>query len=138
RIAAGGTASRRRAAVAGGGPVRDGAALGRSPAAGAGALIKQRRNGPVTAGHIVAIPSWYKSARGSGGGYFRDQALALQAAGWRVAMLAPDLYTPRDLRRGQVAAGRGRRVRVEDDGIETWRRDALVLAPRLPYRNAAI
>src|SRR5438067_2963029 len=88
--------------------------------------------------HIVAIPSWYKSARGSGGGYFRDQALALQAAGWRVAMLAPDLYTPRDLRRGQVAAGRGRRVRVEDDGIETWRRDALVLVPRLPYRNAAI
>ena len=88
--------------------------------------------------HVVAIPSWYKSARGSGGGYFRDQALALQEAGWRVAMLAPDLYTPRDLRRGQVAAGRGRRVRVEDDGIETWRRDALVLAPRLPYRNAAI
>jgi teichuronic acid biosynthesis glycosyltransferase TuaC len=88
--------------------------------------------------HIVAIPSWYKSARGSGGGYFRDQALALQAAGWRVAMLAPDLYTPRDLRRGEVAPGRGRRVRVEDDGVPTWRRDALVLLPRLPYRNAAI
>jgi len=92
----------------------------------------------VTAGHIVAIPSWYKSARGSGGGYFRDQALALQAAGWRVAMLAPDLYTPRDLRRGAVAGGRGRKVRVEDDGVPTWRRDALVLLPRVPYRNAAI
>src|SRR5438067_80555 len=88
--------------------------------------------------HIVAIPSWYKSARGSGGGYFRDQALALQAAGWRVAMLAPDLYTPRDLQRGEVAPGRGRSVRVEDDGVTTWRRDALVLAPRLPYRNAAV
>jgi glycosyltransferase involved in cell wall biosynthesis len=92
----------------------------------------------VTAQHIVAIPSWYKSARGSGGGYFRDQALALQQAGWRVAMLAPDLYTPRDLRRGEVAAGRGRAVRVEDDGVPTWRRDALVMVPRLPYRNAAI
>jgi teichuronic acid biosynthesis glycosyltransferase TuaC len=92
----------------------------------------------VTPGHIVAIPSWYKSARGSGGGYFRDQALALQEAGWRVAMLAPDLYTPRDLRRGDVAPGRGRKVRVENDGVPTWRRDALVLAPRLPYRNAAI
>jgi teichuronic acid biosynthesis glycosyltransferase TuaC len=92
----------------------------------------------VTAGHIVAIPSWYKSARGSGGGYFRDQALALQQAAWRVAMLAPDLYTPRDLRRGEVAPGRGRSARVEDDGIETWRRDALVLVPRLPYRNATI
>jgi glycosyltransferase involved in cell wall biosynthesis len=86
----------------------------------------------------VAVPSWYKSARGSGGGYFRDQALALQAAGWRVAMLAPDLYTPRDLRRGEVAPGRGRNVRVEDDGVPTWRRDALMLVPRLPYRNAAV
>jgi teichuronic acid biosynthesis glycosyltransferase TuaC len=93
-------------------------------------------SGPVTAGHLVAIPSWYKSARGSGGGYFRDQALALQRAGWRVAMLAPDLYTPRDLRRGEVAPGRGRKPRVEDDGVPTWRRDALVLVPRLPYRNA--
>ena len=98
-----------------------------------------RGSGPgASPGHIVAIPSWYKSARGSGGGYFRDQALALQAAGWRVAMLAPDLYTPRDLRRGQVAPGRGRRVRVEDDGVPTWRRDTLVLLPRLPYRNATL
>ena len=84
------------------------------------------------------IPSWYRSARGSGGGYFRDRALALQQAGWRVAMLAPDLYTPRDLRRGEVASGRGPALRVEDDGIETWRRDMLVMLPRLPYRNAAL
>jgi teichuronic acid biosynthesis glycosyltransferase TuaC len=84
------------------------------------------------------IPSWYRSARGSGGGYFRDRALALQRAGWRVAMLAPDLYTPRDLRRGEVASGRGPRIRVEDDGVETWRRDMLVVLPRLPYRNAAL
>ncbi len=84
------------------------------------------------------IPSWYRSARGSGGGYFRDRALALQRAGWRVAMLAPDLYTPRDLRRGEVASGRGPRIRVEDDGVETWRRDMLVVLPRLPYRNAAM
>jgi len=84
------------------------------------------------------IPSWYRSARGSGGGYFRDRALALQRAGWRVAMLAPDLYTPRDFRRGEVASGRGPRIRVEDDGVETWRRDMLVMLPRLPYRNAAL
>jgi glycosyltransferase involved in cell wall biosynthesis len=88
-------------------------------------------------GHLVAIPSWYKSARGSGGGYFRDQALALQRAGWRVAMLAPDIYTPRDLRRGRAPAVRGRVVCVEDDGLPTWRRNALVPVPRLPYRNAA-
>ena len=92
----------------------------------------------MTPGHIVAIPSWYKSARGSGGGYFRDRALALQQAGWRAAMLAPDLYTPRDLRHGDVASERGRSIRVENDGVETWRRDTLVLSPRLPYRNAAL
>jgi glycosyltransferase involved in cell wall biosynthesis len=86
--------------------------------------------------HIVAIPSWYKSARGSGGGYFRDQALALQAAGYRVAMLAPDIFTLRDLRDGRAPPQRGR-LRIEDDGIPTWRRAMLVLAPRLPYRNAA-
>jgi glycosyltransferase involved in cell wall biosynthesis len=88
-------------------------------------------------GHIVGIPSWYKTARGSGGGYFRDQALALQAAGHRVAMLAPDIYTLRDLRRGRRPPGRGR-ARVEHDGIPTWRREMLVLLPRLPYRNAAM
>jgi teichuronic acid biosynthesis glycosyltransferase TuaC len=87
--------------------------------------------------HLVAIPSWYKSARGSGGGYFRDQALALQRAGWRVAMLAPDIYTPRDLRRGEAPAVRGRAFSSDDDGIATWRRNALVPVPRLPYRNAA-
>ncbi len=86
--------------------------------------------------HIVGIPSWYKSARGSGGGYFRDQALALQEAGYRVAMVAPDIYTPRDLRHGRVPPQFGRAVRVEDDGIPTWRREMLVLMPRLPYRNA--
>ena len=107
--------------------------LGRREAEDPGALDRV-----VTPGHIVMIPSWYRSARGSGGGYFRDRALALQRAGWRVAMLAPDLYTPRDLRRGEVASGRGPRIRVEDDGVETWRRDMLVVLPRLPYRNAAL
>ena len=112
--------------------------MGRRAAACTGTCGIASEHARVTPRHILAIPSWYKSARGSGGGYFRDQALALQQAGWQVAMLAPDLYTPRDLRRGEVAPGRGRSVRVEDDGIETWRRDALVLVPRLPYRNAAI
>src|ERR1700693_4505769 len=86
--------------------------------------------------HIVAIPSWYGSARGPGGGYFRDQALALQAAGFRVAMLAPEIHTLRDLRRGRVPAARGRNALVEDDAIPTWRRSGLVVVPRLPYRNA--
>jgi glycosyltransferase involved in cell wall biosynthesis len=86
--------------------------------------------------HIVAIPSWYGSGRGPGGGYFRDQALALQQAGFRVAMLAPEIHTLRDLRQGRAPAARRRQATVEDDGVPTWRRSRLVVVPRLPYRNA--
>jgi glycosyltransferase involved in cell wall biosynthesis len=86
--------------------------------------------------HIVAIPSWYGSGRGPGGGYFRDQALALQQTGFRVAMLAPEIHTFRDLREGRAPAARGRFATVEDDGVPTWRRSRLVVVPRLPYRNA--
>jgi teichuronic acid biosynthesis glycosyltransferase TuaC len=90
----------------------------------------------MPAKHIVGIPSWYGTARGPGGGYFRDQALALQAAGFRVAMLAPDIHTLRDLRRGRAPANRHAGISVEHDGIPTWRRSGLVLLPRAPYRNA--
>jgi teichuronic acid biosynthesis glycosyltransferase TuaC len=86
--------------------------------------------------HIVVIPSWYSSGRGSGGGYFRDQALALQAAGHRVAILAPDIHTRRDLRAGRVSAADARRIVVEQDGVEIYRRTRRVVVPRLPYRNA--
>src|SRR2546423_13737962 len=127
------TASRRCAAAAGGGLVRAGRPLDRRETASSGAL-----DWVVTPGHIVMIPSWYRSARGSGGGYFRDRALALQRAGWRVAMLAPDLYTPRDLRRGEVASGRGPRIRVEDDGVETWRGAKLCRFPARPTPQPAL
>src|SRR5678815_5607889 len=87
--------------------------------------------------HIVAIPSWYSGGRGSGGGYFRDQALALQAAGHRVAILAPDIHTGRDLRAGRVSGEKGRTI-VEHDGIDVYRRTRLVIVPRMPYRNALL
>jgi teichuronic acid biosynthesis glycosyltransferase TuaC len=90
----------------------------------------------MPAQHIVAIPSWYGSGRGPGGGYFRDQALALQQAGFRVAMLAPEIHTFRDLREGRAPAARGRQATAEDDGLPTWRRSRLVVVPRVPYRNA--
>jgi glycosyltransferase involved in cell wall biosynthesis len=83
--------------------------------------------------HIVVIPSWYSSGRGSGGGYFRDQALALQAAGHRVAILAPDIHTRRDLRAGRPIA---RQDKVEQDGVPVYRASRRVVVPRLPYRNA--
>lgn len=86
--------------------------------------------------HIVAIPSWYSSGRGSGGGYFRDQALALQAAGHRIAILAPDIHTLRDLRSGRVLHGDAGRDDIARDGIDVYRRTRRVLMPRMPYRNA--
>jgi glycosyltransferase involved in cell wall biosynthesis len=86
--------------------------------------------------HIVVIPSWYSTGRGPGGGYFRDQALALQSAGHRVAMLVPDIYTRRDLRAGRAPGDERERVTVEMDGIAVYRRARRVVIPRLPYRNA--
>ena len=85
--------------------------------------------------HILAIPSWYSGGPGSGGGYFRDQALALKAAGYRVAMLAPAIHTLRDLRSGRMPGRRGTPATVENDGVPIYRRDDLTLLPRLPYRN---
>src|SRR6185503_16584107 len=88
--------------------------------------------------HIVAIPSWYSGGRGSGGGYFRDQALALQAAGHRVAVMAPDIHTGRDLRAGRVSPAETRGTIVEHDGIDVYRRTRRVRLPRMPYRNASL
>lgn len=86
--------------------------------------------------HIVAIPSWYRDGRGSGGGYFRDQALALQAAGHRVALLAPEIYTLRDVRSGRAGADGAGRVSREQDGVPVYRQSRRMVMPRLPYRNA--
>jgi teichuronic acid biosynthesis glycosyltransferase TuaC len=85
--------------------------------------------------HILVVPSWYSSGRGSGGGYFRDQALALKSAGYRVAILTPDIHTWRDRRSGRVPRRRGAAAAVECDGLPIYRRDDLTLLPRLPYRN---
>jgi teichuronic acid biosynthesis glycosyltransferase TuaC len=85
--------------------------------------------------HVLVIPSWYSSRLGSGGGYFRDQALALQMAGLRVAMLAPEIYTLRNLRKGTLPPG-GRGRTVEQDGVAVYRRNDFTALPRFPARNA--
>jgi teichuronic acid biosynthesis glycosyltransferase TuaC len=85
--------------------------------------------------HILVIPSWYSDGRGSGGGYFRDQALALKAAGHQVAILAPAIHTWRDLRRGRGGRRGSGEISVESDGIPVYRRDDFTGLPRLPYRN---
>lgn len=88
--------------------------------------------------HILVVPSWYSSGRGSGGGYFRDQALALKSAGYQVAMLAPDIHTWRDRRSGRVPRRRDAPMTVDYDGVPIYRRDDLTLLPRLPYRNPLV
>jgi teichuronic acid biosynthesis glycosyltransferase TuaC len=88
--------------------------------------------------HILVVPSWYSSGRGSGGGYFHDQALALKSAGYRVAMLAPDIHTWRDRRSGRVPRRLGAAATVECDGLPVYRRNDLSLLPRLPYRNPLV
>lgn len=90
---------------------------------------------PGNVRHILVVPSWYSDGRGSGGGYFRDQALALAAAGYRVAILAPSVHTLRDLHR-PARPGPGGRISVENDGLPVYRRSFFVAMPRLPYRNA--
>jgi teichuronic acid biosynthesis glycosyltransferase TuaC len=90
---------------------------------------------PTVGKHILSIPSWYSSRLGSGGGYFRDQALALQSAGMRVAMLAPAIYTRRNRRRGRLPPG-GPGASIEEDGIDIHRRNDFVGLPRFPYRDA--
>jgi len=85
--------------------------------------------------HILVIPSWYSDGRGSGGGYFRDQALALKAAGHRVAILAPAIHTWRDLQTGRVPRGGLGHPTVEIDGMPIYRRNDFTALPRLPYRN---
>lgn len=89
--------------------------------------------------HILVIPSWYSDGRGSGGGYFRDQALALKAAGHRVAILAPGIYTRRDLRSDRIRAQRqSGAITVEIDGVPVYRREAFTVLPRFPYRNPLV
>jgi glycosyltransferase involved in cell wall biosynthesis len=85
--------------------------------------------------HILVIPSWYSDGRGSGGGYFRDQALALKAAGHRVAILAPAIHTWRDRRAGRVPHAGLANLGFENDGVPVYRRNDFTGLPRLPYRN---
>ena len=58
-----------------------------------------------------------------------------RSAGFRVAMLAPDIHTWRDLRTGRVGRQRCDAVSVEHDGVPIYRRNDFTAMPRLPYRN---
>ena len=86
--------------------------------------------------HILLVPSWYSNLRSVGSGsFFRDQALALAAAGHKVGVLAPKVWGVRDYRAGPLPEMN--RIRAEDDGpVRVWRLDALHRLPRVPFRDA--
>jgi teichuronic acid biosynthesis glycosyltransferase TuaC len=86
--------------------------------------------------HVLLIPSWYSHLRSVGGGsFFRDQALALAAAGHKVGLIYPKLWGLRDYRAGPLPAIN--RIRAEDDGpVRVWRVDTLHRLPRFPGRDA--
>jgi hypothetical protein len=73
--------------------------------------------------------------RWGAGGYFRDQALALQAAGWKMAILAPSLWTLRDARRENRSLWQATSIIAEQDALPVYRRQLPVVLPRMPHRD---
>lgn len=85
--------------------------------------------------HVLLLPSWYPSSRSPlSGPFFREQALALQDAGMKVGVIAPEVIGLRAF----VKAGRPTTaiVRENDAGLPTYRKLAIPLLPRFPRRNA--
>jgi L-malate glycosyltransferase len=80
--------------------------------------------------HILFLPSWYpEQADDIGGSFFREQALALQALGVKVGVIAPSMRSIRSPVQSLMKSGKSR---VEnDEGIMTFRSSMLNLTPRL-------
>jgi glycosyltransferase involved in cell wall biosynthesis len=84
--------------------------------------------------HILIVPSWYPdNVEDANGVFFRDQALALKAAGHRVGVIAPLLKSLRKLAKKPT---RARASFYElDQGMPTYRRTVWAVLPRVPYGN---
>lgn len=82
--------------------------------------------------HILVIPSWYPSEYNpANGGFFRDQAMAVRAAGARVGVIYPELRSLRSLRPGSLRANHFQTVWSDDAGIPTLRFQGWNLPGRL-------
>ena len=74
--------------------------------------------------HVLFVPSWYQSIDNPiGGVFFRDQALALQKAGYQVGVLvAPKIRSKRQLVEVRRFSDIAVRFSIEDDlGLPTYR-----------------
>lgn len=87
--------------------------------------------------HILQVPSWFPAYGADDGGFFGDIAGALVAAGNRVNILAPEIWTTRDLRGDTSGFLPDRRIVVESfkAGYDVFRLHSIVRGPRFPYRN---
>ncbi|MDF2369212.1 MAG: glycosyltransferase [Rhizobiaceae bacterium] len=85
--------------------------------------------------HVLVVPSWYPKNRSDlFGNFFREQALAMQASGCRVGVIATRLVSVAQPFQSFAVAGR---TRFElDEAMPTYRLAALNLTPRLWQANA--
>jgi teichuronic acid biosynthesis glycosyltransferase TuaC len=85
--------------------------------------------------HVVVIPSWYPSDENPIRGiFFRQQAHALERAGHRVGVVAPQHRSLRMLKRKRLGWPRG--VSIEDDsGVSVYQHQEWALFPRIPHAN---
>ncbi len=81
--------------------------------------------------HILIIPSWYPEKPGDiNGSFFREQAIALHKAGYKVGVIRPEVRSIKDVK---AIFCKPYGITVENDsGINTYRWHALHIMPRMP------
>lgn len=81
--------------------------------------------------HILIVPSWYPEKPGDiNGSFFREQAIALHKAGYKVGVIRPEVRSIKDIK---AIFNKPYGIKSENDsGINTYRFYALNIAPRMP------
>lgn len=81
--------------------------------------------------HILIVPSWYPENPGHiNGTFFREQAIALHKAGYKVGVLRPEVRSIKDIK---AIFNKPYGIVAENDfGVNTYRFHALNITPRMP------
>lgn len=81
--------------------------------------------------HILIVPSWYPEKPGDiNGSFFREQAIALHKAGYKVGVLRPEVRSIKDIK---AIFSKPYGITLENDsGINTYRFHTLNITPRMP------
>lgn len=81
--------------------------------------------------HILIVPSWYPKKPGDiNGSFFREQAIALHKAGYKVGVLRPEFRSIKDIK---AIFNKPYGIKAENDsGVNTYRFYALNITPRMP------